>query len=81
MRAFHVPAAGEQQTPADLPVPTSGEGQVLVGVMAAGLNAFDKRGGAGTDGVDGAASTRWCWGVRQPAWLRLSVRGPRSRGR
>src|ERR1700710_2559129 len=41
MRALHVPAAGEQPTLSDLPVPTAGEDQVLVRVKAAGLNPFD----------------------------------------
>jgi NADPH:quinone reductase-like Zn-dependent oxidoreductase len=41
MRALHVPAAGDQPRLSDLPVPTPGEGQVLVRVKAAGLNPFD----------------------------------------
>jgi NADPH:quinone reductase-like Zn-dependent oxidoreductase len=41
MRALHVPAAGERPQLADLPVPEPGEGQVLIRVKAAGLNAID----------------------------------------
>jgi NADPH2:quinone reductase len=47
MRALHVPAAGEQPRLSDLPVPTPGEGEVLVRVKAAGLNPFDNAVGAG----------------------------------
>ena len=41
MRALHVPAAGERPQLSDLPVPEPGEGQVLIRVKAAGLNALD----------------------------------------
>jgi len=41
MRALHVPAAGERPQLSDLPVPEPGEGQVLIRVKAAGLNAID----------------------------------------
>ncbi|MBV9444359.1 MAG: NADP-dependent oxidoreductase [Streptosporangiaceae bacterium] len=41
MRALYVPAAGEQPELSDLPVPEAGDGQVLVQVKAAGLNAID----------------------------------------
>jgi len=47
MRALHVPAAGEQPILADLPVPEVGEGQVLIKVKAAGLNAVDNAVAAG----------------------------------
>jgi NADPH:quinone reductase-like Zn-dependent oxidoreductase len=41
MRALHVPAAGDQPTIGDLPVPEPGEGEVLIRVKAAGLNPID----------------------------------------
>jgi NADPH:quinone reductase-like Zn-dependent oxidoreductase len=41
MRAVHVPAAGQQPRLSELPVPQPAEGQVLVRVKAAGLNAID----------------------------------------
>ncbi len=41
MRALHVPAAGQRPQLSDLPVPEPGEGQVLIRVKAAGLNAID----------------------------------------
>src|SRR5438876_40690 len=41
MRALHVPAAGEQPTLSELPTPQVADGQVLIKVMAAGLNAID----------------------------------------
>lgn len=41
MRALHVPAAGQQPVLSELPVPEIGEGQVLIRVKAAGLNAID----------------------------------------
>ncbi|MFC0531895.1 NADP-dependent oxidoreductase [Phytohabitans kaempferiae] len=41
MRAFQVPAPGKGPELADLPAPEPGEGQVLVRVKAAGLNAID----------------------------------------
>ena len=41
MRAFIVPAAGEQPRLSDIPVPAVTDGQVLVRVKAAGLNALD----------------------------------------
>jgi NADPH:quinone reductase-like Zn-dependent oxidoreductase len=41
MRAFHVPAAGEQPQLSDLPTPEVIDGHVLVKVKAAGLNAID----------------------------------------
>src|SRR4051795_12522674 len=47
MRALHVPAAGEQPTLSDIPVPEVAEGTVLVQVKAAGLNAFDNSVAAG----------------------------------
>jgi NADPH:quinone reductase-like Zn-dependent oxidoreductase len=47
MRALYVPAAGEQPRLSDLPVPTPGEGQVLIRVKAAGLNAIDNALAAG----------------------------------
>ena len=47
MRALHVPAAGEQPRLSDLPVPEPGEGQVLIRVKAAGLNAIDNALAAG----------------------------------
>ncbi|MEV6813259.1 NADP-dependent oxidoreductase [Micromonospora sp. NPDC051296] len=48
MRALHVPAAGEPPRLAELPVPAPGEGQVLVRVQAAGLNAIDTSIASGT---------------------------------
>ena len=47
MRAVHVPAAGEQPQLSDLPVPEPAEGQVLITVKAAGLNAIDNAIAAG----------------------------------
>jgi len=47
MRALHVPAAGERPQLSDLPVPEPGEGQVLIRVKAAGLNAIDNALAAG----------------------------------
>jgi NADPH:quinone reductase-like Zn-dependent oxidoreductase len=47
MRALHVPAAGEQPTLAELPVPEVADGTVLVRVKAAGLNAIDNAVAAG----------------------------------
>lgn len=47
MRALHVPAAGGRSQLSDLPVPEPGEGQVLVRVKAAGLNAIDNAIAAG----------------------------------
>nr|BFE60368.1 NADP-dependent oxidoreductase [Dactylosporangium thailandense] len=41
MRALHVPAAGAQPELADLPTPAVTDGQVLIKVKAAGLNAVD----------------------------------------
>jgi NADPH:quinone reductase-like Zn-dependent oxidoreductase len=41
MRAVQVPAAGQQPRLSELPVPQPAEGQVLVRVKAAGLNAID----------------------------------------
>jgi NADPH:quinone reductase-like Zn-dependent oxidoreductase len=41
MRALHVPAAGQRPQLSDLPVPEPGQGQVLIRVKAAGLNAID----------------------------------------
>ncbi|MFQ1000898.1 NADP-dependent oxidoreductase [Modestobacter sp. SSW1-42] len=41
MRALHVPAAGDQPTVGDLPIPEVGEGGVLIRVKAAGLNPID----------------------------------------
>jgi NADPH:quinone reductase-like Zn-dependent oxidoreductase len=41
MRALHVPAAGAQPQLSDLPTPQVGDGQVLIRVKAAGLNALD----------------------------------------
>jgi NADPH:quinone reductase-like Zn-dependent oxidoreductase len=41
MRALHVPAAGEQARLGELPTPQVSEGNVLVKVKAAGLNAID----------------------------------------
>ena len=50
MRALHVPAAGERPQLSDLPVPEPGEGQVLIRVKAAGLNAIDNGIAAGMMG-------------------------------
>jgi NADPH:quinone reductase-like Zn-dependent oxidoreductase len=47
MRALHVPAAGEQPALADLPIPEVTDGQVLIKVKAAGLNAIDNALAAG----------------------------------
>lgn len=41
MRALFLPASGEQPTLAELPVPTSGAGEVLLRVRAAALNPLD----------------------------------------
>jgi NADPH:quinone reductase-like Zn-dependent oxidoreductase len=41
MRALHVPAAGGRPQLSDLPVPEPEEGQILIRVKAAGLNALD----------------------------------------
>lgn len=41
MRALHVPAAGARPQLSDLPIPQVGNGQVLIRVKAAGLNALD----------------------------------------
>ncbi len=50
MRALHVPAAGQRPQLSDLPVPEPGEGQVLIRVKAAGLNAIDNGIAAGMMG-------------------------------
>jgi NADPH:quinone reductase-like Zn-dependent oxidoreductase len=47
MRALHVPAAGEPPTLGELPTPQVGDGEVLVRVKAAGLNAIDNAIAAG----------------------------------
>jgi NADPH:quinone reductase-like Zn-dependent oxidoreductase len=41
MRALHVPASGQQPRLSDLPMPTPGEGEVLIRVRAAALNPLD----------------------------------------
>lgn len=41
MRAFNVPAAGEQPVVSDLPVPEVADGHVLIRVKAAALNGLD----------------------------------------
>jgi NADPH:quinone reductase-like Zn-dependent oxidoreductase len=47
MRALHVPAAGEQPQLSELPTPVVADGQVLIKVRAAGLNAVDNAIAAG----------------------------------
>jgi NADPH:quinone reductase-like Zn-dependent oxidoreductase len=47
MRALHVPAAGESPQLSELPVPAVADGQVLIRVRAAGLNAIDNAIAAG----------------------------------
>src|SRR5215207_798959 len=41
MRALTVPTAGAQPTLSDLPIPQPGAGEVLIRVVAAGLNPID----------------------------------------
>ena len=41
MRALYLPASGEQPRLADLPIPTPGPDEVLLRVLAAGLNPLD----------------------------------------
>lgn len=47
MRALFVPVSGQPATLAELPRPDPGEGEVLVRVLAAGLNPFDNHIAAG----------------------------------
>lgn len=71
MRALHGPAAGEQPHLSELPAPEVGEGQLLIQVKAAGLNALDSGIPAGMLDPMMPHTYPWCLaGTPSASWRR-----------